>query len=1250
MKKYKTNNWNINNKNMKNNQNDLNNQYKFILDNELNNHTNNYNNESFKEKNNILEDKDKLINGKKISYHIPPKMIDNFMKNNQQKEDKNLNQKLSSKSKKKDNINEKKNKVDNNMINNNFQIYNQIDSNKFVNNKIIDLNDDKSIFNAKIIKIFIYIFYYENYVSKNKYNSFYGNEKYYLINPDWTNNFKKYFNCEEIYKSLLYINQRNKNNITYNNLDNHFKDVYNEILYKNVNFKEKELPNDLKDRKAINCKLRREKNIDIPFISNGLIFPSTIIELIIDLHKEFEKYLQSKDLFFLNKNIIYINMNQKKIIIGNLKDKNLFIPNDIFVFDSYFFFEKEKEKIKSSNTFIIDEYIKNTIPINNNNNFRICKDEKNEEIYKLIIISSNKRQIKQKPEKTDVNNNENINKINNSRKNIKVTKGNNRINSTLNCNSINQSKEKKKLMNKKILKLENNLNEKNKELKNKNYKDENTTIIDVIIPEKNAEILKKEKGIIDKNLLLNKNKTEISQKDKELNKLLKGEKIYNNELIKRENEIKRKSELLKEKETDISIREENNKKVNEDLNKRELDIKIKEKEIQTKLDLLTKKEKEMDCNKSQEENIEKQIKLLNNKKEEIEKNIKILNNKEDELKYKMKVLNIKEEEIKNKLQVLFVKEKELKKREIELENKNKLLNNRQFAILNKDQIEEEKKILNQQKLEISKKEKEIQTKNKELIKRALINDNREKEIKMKIEEIKKKEEEILIRENDFNKKMIYLEDKENYIQKENIELETKKRNLMNYELSLQQKEKELDIKIQNHNKNNRIISYNSNGNNMNNYNQNYQNKNMINNNIFNNNINQNNNRALGININKNNLQKLNPPSSKPSKLQPIKTFKGIPPLIGLNNIGSTCFKNSVLQCLSQTEDLTNYFLRETSLNKIMNNNIAKKNKNAPQLCPVYYELIRKLWDKKGGNSFSPNKFMTLVDEMSKSDVLRFKTGEAGDAKDFIIFILEQFHKELQRSLKNSNQKNIPLNQYDKINTFNHFIEDFKENTSIISDIFFGINETNTICLNCKNNYNSKGIKEPICYNYGIFNCLIFPLEEVKKMKMQSMQNNFMIFNINTVSIMDCFLYNQKGEYFTGQNRNYCNLCKQLSDAVYTNKIFSSPKYLILIMNRGKNNVFNIKLDFVEYLDLTQFVIQKDNQMFYSLYGVITHLGESGPNAHFVASCKSPVNNKWYRFNDSIITPINNFFTEIHNFGTPYILFYKKTEKNNNNRN
>lgn len=77
---------------------------------------------------------------------------------------------------------------------------------------------------------------------------------------------------------------------------------------------------------------------------------------------------------------------------------------------------------------------------------------------------------------------------------------------------------------------------------------------------------------------------------------------------------------------------------------------------------------------------------------------------------------------------------------------------------------------------------------------------------------------------------------------------------------------------------------------------------------------------------------------------------------------------------------------------------------------------------------------------------------------------------------------------------------------------------------------------------------------------------------------DCFNFYQKSDLFTGDNKNYCNICQQLFDTIYTTKIYSSPKYLILILNRGKGNIYNIKLDFPEILNISQFVIKKKNQI------------------------------------------------------------------------
>ena len=441
--------------------------------------------------------------------------------------------------------------------------------------------------------------------------------------------------------------------------------------------------------------------------------------------------------------------------------------------------------------------------------------------------------------------------------------------------------------------------------------------------------------------------------------------------------------------------------------------------------------------------------------------------------------------------------------------------------------------------------------------------------------------------------------------------------------------------IQNNKFNNQIDINRINNNNFNNANNNIINKNNI---IIPNNNQINNNFINNININPIPMAQEN---FLEIKLKPIQKYSK-PTLIGLQNVGATCFMNSTLQCLSQTKGLTNYFLEEKNKQTILNNNIAKKNKNEYQLSPVYLELIQNLWKEKGPKYYAPYNFMNRVNAMNPL----FQKGQAGDAKDFIIFVLEQMHKELKKPLNLDNiNDNLPVNQYDKKLTLMNFFNDFTKETSILSDLFFGFNETTNICLNCKYNYNSQNKPNPICYNYGIFNVLIFPLEEVKKMKNNMNLINFQNFYqgpSNIVSIDDCFIYNQKTDLFTGENKNYCNVCKQLSDSNYTSKIYISPNVMILILNRGKGNIFKVKMDFKQTIDISNYVIQKEKpRIIYNLYGVITHIGESGPNAHFVASCKSPVDGKWYRYNDGIVNPINDFQKEIYDYCVPYILFYEK---------
>ena len=143
-------------------------------------------------------------------------------------------------------------------------------------------------------------------------------------------------------------------------------------------------------------------------------------------------------------------------------------------------------------------------------------------------------------------------------------------------------------------------------------------------------------------------------------------------------------------------------------------------------------------------------------------------------------------------------------------------------------------------------------------------------------------------------------------------------------------------------------------------------------------------------------------------------------------------------------------------------------KSNTQLSRVYLELITKLWDKNGPKSFSRYNFMGIVDKMNPL----IKRSQSGDSKGFIIFFLEQLNKELKITNGNNNI-DIPLNQYDRLSSHNNFFNDFNKDSSILSQNFFGFNETTTECLYFNNISINQGTPTPICYSYGLFNCLIF---------------------------------------------------------------------------------------------------------------------------------------------------------------------------------
>jgi hypothetical protein len=121
---------------------------------------------------------------------------------------------------------------------------------------------------------------------------------------------------------------------------------------------------------------------------------------------------------------------------------------------------------------------------------------------------------------------------------------------------------------------------------------------------------------------------------------------------------------------------------------------------------------------------------------------------------------------------------------------------------------------------------------------------------------------------------------------------------------------------------------------------------------------------------------------------------------------------------------------------------------------------------------------------------------------------------------------------------------------------------------------------------------------------------------------------------------YCQHCGKTGLSKYRETIFSMPQYLIIILNRGKGNVFNCNVQIPETFDASIYIEIKNQNNNYELVGIVSHFGESGMGGHFIAFCKHSIDGKWRCYNDSVVTECQNDYL---NKGVPYILFYKKCQ-------
>ena len=252
---------------------------------------------------------------------------------------------------------------------------------------------------------------------------------------------------------------------------------------------------------------------------------------------------------------------------------------------------------------------------------------------------------------------------------------------------------------------------------------------------------------------------------------------------------------------------------------------------------------------------------------------------------------------------------------------------------------------------------------------------------------------------------------------------------------------------------------------------------------------------------------------------------------------------------------------------------------------------------------------------------------------FLEFNLEEVKKFSINKI--NEQNNFAFNT----NNMNNNINNLNLNTinNKINNIQNGINNQNNIRININNINNKINLNMNTMVSNNYKNNFIVNNNNIKLQKL----------NNNIINIYDCFSFIEKREILSGNNQINCQNCNSKSDADQVTYLTTSPKNLILIFNRENNIQQNIKLEFEPIIDLSYFVKTRINNVNikYELIGAITFLDEDKENGHFIAHCLSPIDRKWYTYNDAIVYEVNNFLNDVIEPGKPYCLFYKKLKMN-----
>uniref|UniRef100_A0A8B9F5G3 Ubiquitin carboxyl-terminal hydrolase n=1 Tax=Amazona collaria TaxID=241587 RepID=A0A8B9F5G3_9PSIT len=246
----------------------------------------------------------------------------------------------------------------------------------------------------------------------------------------------------------------------------------------------------------------------------------------------------------------------------------------------------------------------------------------------------------------------------------------------------------------------------------------------------------------------------------------------------------------------------------------------------------------------------------------------------------------------------------------------------------------------------------------------------------------------------------------------------------------------------------------------------------------------------------------------------VPTEKGA---TGLSNLGNTCFMNSSIQCVSNTQPLTRYFISGRHLYELNRTNpIGMKG----HMAKCYGDLVQELWSGTQKN-IAPLKLRWTIAKYAP----RFNGFQQQDSQELLAFLLDGLHEDLNRvhdkpyvELKDSDGRpdwEVAAEAWE-----NHL----RRNRSIVVDLFHGQLKSQVKCKTCGH----------ISVRFDPFNFLSLPLPMDSYMHLE-----ITVIKLDGTTPVRYGLRLNMDEKYTGLKKQLSELCGLKPEQILLAEVHSS---------------------------------------------------------------------------------------------------------------